>query len=261
MNRVPFTRLLPAATSLLIHVGFVATIAAATAWAPARLPVLVAELVVPDEPPARSSRPDVKADPRPVTPPRPIAAPRPAPPATPPPEPAPQPVVPEPRPAPVEPARSPAAAPAAPSPAPAAPAPAAASTPSESESGGAFALPAPAADNRATSTTSSSAPDTALAAVPADGITQRAIPRGGYQHLPAYPSSARRLGIQGTTLLQVLVSEDGRVAEVLVKQSAGHSDLDQAAVNAVRRWRFEPARRGTEAVAMWVQIPFEFRFR
>jgi len=62
-------------------------------------------------------------------------------------------------------------------------------------------------------------------------------------------------------MLQVLVSDDGRVAEVVVKQSAGHPDLDQAAISAVRRWRFEPARRGTQAVAMWVQIPFEFRFR
>jgi protein TonB len=100
-----------------------------------------------------------------------------------------------------------------------------------------------------------------VAALPTDGITQRAIPQGGYQHRPAYPSSARRLGVQGTTLLNVLVADDGRVANVIVKQSAGHPDLDQAAAEAVRRWRFEPARRGTEKVAMWVQLPVEFRLR
>jgi protein TonB len=59
----------------------------------------------------------------------------------------------------------------------------------------------------------------------------------------------------------VLVSDTGRVAEVIVKQSAGHPDLDRAAADAVRRWRFEPARRGTDAVEMWVQLPFEFRLR
>jgi protein TonB len=59
----------------------------------------------------------------------------------------------------------------------------------------------------------------------------------------------------------VLVSDTGRVAEVIVKQSAGHPDLDQAAADAVRRWLFEPARRGTESVEMWVQLPFEFRLR
>ena len=100
-----------------------------------------------------------------------------------------------------------------------------------------------------------------MAALPTDGITQRAIPQGGYQHRPAYPSSARRLRVQGTTLLNVLVADDGRVANVVVAQSAGHPDLDQAAAEAVRRWRFEPARRGAEKVAMWVQLPVEFRLR
>jgi protein TonB len=96
---------------------------------------------------------------------------------------------------------------------------------------------------------------------PADAPTRTAIPRGGYQHRPAYPASARRLGAQGTTLLSVFVTADGRVGDVQVRQSAGHGDLDQAAVEAVRRWRFEPARRGTEAVAVWVTLPVEFRLR
>jgi len=48
---------------------------------------------------------------------------------------------------------------------------------------------------------------------------------------------------------------------VLVEKSAGHVELDEAAADAVRRWRFEPARRGPEAVAMWVLLPVEFRLR
>jgi protein TonB len=126
---------------------------------------------------------------------------------------------------------------------------------------GTFAASAPALPSPATSTAPAGAKGPAVAAIPADGVTRRAIPRGGYQYRPAYPSQARRLGIQGTTLLHVLVSEDGRVAEVIVRQSAGHPDLDQAAADAVRRWQFEPARSGDEPVGMWVQLPFEFRLR
>ena len=81
----------------------------------------------------------------------------------------------------------------------------------------------------------------------------------GTQVQPVYPDSARRLGIQGTTTLHVLVFADGHVAEVGLVQSAGHPDLDQAAADAVRRWRFEPARRGRDAVPMTVMLAITFR--
>jgi protein TonB len=57
------------------------------------------------------------------------------------------------------------------------------------------------------------------------------------------------------------VAADGRVAEVLIQESAGHPDLDNAAAEAVKRWRFEPAKRGAEAVGVWVLLPVEFRLR
>ena len=93
------------------------------------------------------------------------------------------------------------------------------------------------------------------------GVTRTAIPRGGYQVQPRYPTSARRQGIQGTTLLRVFVAIDGRVTEVSVERTAGHADLDEAAAEAVRRWRFEPARSGDMPVAMWVLLPVEFRLK
>lgn len=95
----------------------------------------------------------------------------------------------------------------------------------------------------------------------AGGITRTAIPKGGRQVQPRYPTSARRLGIQGTTVLRVFVAGDGRVTEIAVERTAGHADLDEAAAEAVRRWRFEPARRGDEPVSMWVLLPVEFRLR
>jgi len=45
---------------------------------------------------------------------------------------------------------------------------------------------------------------------------------------------------------------------VQVQSSAGRADMDRAAVEAVRTWLFEPARRGKEAVAVWVTLPVRF---
>jgi periplasmic protein TonB len=102
-----------------------------------------------------------------------------------------------------------------------------------------------------------------MAAIPPNGtgsdLGRIARPRGGYQVLPTYPSTARRLGIQGTALLRVLVLDDGRVGEIEVQKSAGHPDLDRAASDAVKRWRFDPARKGSENVSTWVLLPVEFR--
>lgn len=85
--------------------------------------------------------------------------------------------------------------------------------------------------------------------------------RGGYQIKPRYPESARRQGIQGTSLLRLHVLADGAVGEVLVERSAGHPDLDRAAVRAVKKWRFEPARRGGQSVAVRVMLPVRFELR
>jgi periplasmic protein TonB len=102
-----------------------------------------------------------------------------------------------------------------------------------------------------------------VATVPPNGtgseLGRIARPRGGYQVVPTYPSTARRLGIQGTALLRVFVLDDGRVGEIQVQKSAGHPDLDRAASDAVKRWRFDPARKGNENVSTWVLLPVEFR--
>lgn len=76
---------------------------------------------------------------------------------------------------------------------------------------------------------------------------------------PAFPSLSRRMGEQGRVILRVLVSPGGGAAEVQVRTSSGHDRLDQAARDAVRRWKFVPARRGEQAVAAWVLIPISFR--
>jgi protein TonB len=72
---------------------------------------------------------------------------------------------------------------------------------------------------------------------------------GGYQVKPRYPESARRRGIEGTVLLQMRITAQGRVEAVKVVRSAGYPELDESAIEAVRRWRFEPARRNGAPVA------------
>lgn len=76
---------------------------------------------------------------------------------------------------------------------------------------------------------------------------------------PAYPASARRRGIEGTTTVEARVGPGGEAREVKLAASAGDAALDGAALEAVRGWRFVPARRGDLAVEAWVRIPLVFR--
>ena len=75
---------------------------------------------------------------------------------------------------------------------------------------------------------------------------------------PRYPHDSRRLREQGTVVLMVLLGVDGRVADISVAQSSGFARLDQAALAAVRRWRWSPTMRGGTAVMVkgLVEIPF-----
>ncbi len=103
-----------------------------------------------------------------------------------------------------------------------------------------------------------------VAGVPRDSderATSFARPKGGYQTRPAYPETARRAGVEGVSVLRFEVLADGKVGGVMVERSAGHQDLDRAAIAAVRTWRFEPARRGADAVAVWVMLPVRFELR
>lgn len=75
---------------------------------------------------------------------------------------------------------------------------------------------------------------------------------------PAYPLMSRRLGEQGTVLLRVTVGEQGEVRAVALEESCGHARLDEAALRAVRHWRFLPAQRAGVAVTSSVLVPVTF---
>jgi protein TonB len=97
-----------------------------------------------------------------------------------------------------------------------------------------------------------------LANATSEGVTSLARPIGGYQTTPRYPEAARREGVEGVVTLRFQVLANGKVGTVQVQHSAGREDLDQAAVESVKSWLFEPARRGKEAVAVWVTLPVRF---
>ncbi len=75
---------------------------------------------------------------------------------------------------------------------------------------------------------------------------------------PVYPMTARQRHWEGLVLLRVYVTADGHAAEVLVQRSSGHEALDESAVEAVKNWRFVPAKRGDFAEASWASVPIEF---
>lgn len=87
-------------------------------------------------------------------------------------------------------------------------------------------------------------------------------PRFGaaYLHNPAppYPTLSRRMGEQGKVLLRVLVALNGGAEAVQIEEGSGFARLDQAALDAVKKWRFIPAKRNNQPVSAYVLVPVNF---
>jgi periplasmic protein TonB len=77
---------------------------------------------------------------------------------------------------------------------------------------------------------------------------------------PAYTDEARRRSVEGNVELEIVVRRDGSVANLRVLRSLG-SGLDQKAIEAVRQWRFGPARRQGVPVDVVVEVSVEFSLR
>jgi protein TonB len=75
---------------------------------------------------------------------------------------------------------------------------------------------------------------------------------------PAYPPLSRRTHEEGKVVLRVYVEASGQPSRLEVSISSGFERLDKAALAAVSRWRFVPARKGTEEVSAWVLVPIVF---
>ena len=75
---------------------------------------------------------------------------------------------------------------------------------------------------------------------------------------PKYPGIATSRGWEGTVRLLVRVSADGLSEEVSVQRSSGYDVLDEAAIDAVQKWKFIPAKRGDMQVSSSVIVPIDF---
>jgi protein TonB len=79
-----------------------------------------------------------------------------------------------------------------------------------------------------------------------------------HNYPPQYPLPARQARLEGSVLLRLHVSASGQVERVEIIATSGHEILDGAAVQAVRQWRFEPARRNGQSIATVVRQPVHF---
>ena len=111
-------------------------------------------------------------------------------------------------------------------------------------------------------------PNAALPA-PRDTVTPTALthstaPHGearpdyAYNPPPDYPLVMREQGIGGVVWLRVWVDGEGRPGEIRLVRGSGYRLLDDAAMRAVRHWRFVPARSGDQTTASWVEFPIRF---
>lgn len=74
---------------------------------------------------------------------------------------------------------------------------------------------------------------------------------------PRYPPDALRRGVQGTVMVLVLVGPDGSVQEAKIRKGV-HPSLDRAAMQAVQKWKFNPAVKDGVPYADWALVPVRF---
>lgn len=76
--------------------------------------------------------------------------------------------------------------------------------------------------------------------------------------LPVYPNLSRRLREVGVVQLRVRVNAVGEPLEIQLFKSSGFTRLDDSALAAVQKWKFQPARQNGNAVEAWVIVPLDF---
>jgi len=76
---------------------------------------------------------------------------------------------------------------------------------------------------------------------------------------PIYPKKSRRRGEEGTVILRVKVDPQGTPESIDIQASSGFSELDHAAIETVRQWKFKPAETGGKTTASTVAIPIVFK--
>jgi len=81
------------------------------------------------------------------------------------------------------------------------------------------------------------------------------------QRLVQYPEIAKEAGVEGTVIVQAFINKDGRVEQVVVVKGVPKTGLDEAAIEAVKKTRWKPAKQRDRAVGVWYSIPIVFRLK
>ena len=74
---------------------------------------------------------------------------------------------------------------------------------------------------------------------------------------PVYPENVKKLGIEGTVMLNAVLDKNGNVVKVEVKKSL-YPALDNEAVKALKQWKFKPAKNDNKPISVWITVPFDF---
>ncbi|WP_313465575.1 energy transducer TonB, partial [Stenotrophomonas sp.] len=85
------------------------------------------------------------------------------------------------------------------------------------------------------------------------------MPVAGQSPPPTYPAAALRRGESGSVVVRVDVDATGYANNITVIQRSGSRELDRAATDAVRRWRFSPALSNGQPVPGSIEVPFDFK--
>jgi protein TonB len=83
-------------------------------------------------------------------------------------------------------------------------------------------------------------------------------PRVVEKAFPSYPEDAKKEKVQGVVIVQAVIDKDGTVSRVRAVKRL-HPSLDEAALDAIRQWRFEPALLEGEPVAVHYNLTINFR--
>ena len=81
------------------------------------------------------------------------------------------------------------------------------------------------------------------------------------QIAPLYPEIAQEAGIEGTVVVQVFIDKKGRVQDTVILKGIPNTGLDEAAIKAIRKTRFRPAKQRERPVGVWISIPVNFRLK
>lgn len=75
---------------------------------------------------------------------------------------------------------------------------------------------------------------------------------------PPYPRQSKRMGEEGTVVIRVLITAEGRAEKAEIRTSSGYTRLDDTALSTVKAWRFVPGKRNGTPEAMWFNVPIRF---